>query len=112
LLESYSPELLNRFDGIVLFSPLNPEEVEQITYLQLQYLKDRLRDKGIKVEFTDAVIKHVAQNAFDPMLGARPIRRYIQDFVESFVAKLLLSKKAQRGTELKVDIKDGELVIT
>jgi ATP-dependent Clp protease ATP-binding subunit ClpC len=111
LLKIYPPELLNRFDAIVLFSPLSPLEVEKIAWLQLEQLRDKLESKGIKISFTDQVIKDIAKNAFDPLLGARPVRRYIQDHVEGFIAKILLSKQAPRGTELTVDIKDGKLVL-
>ncbi len=107
----FPPELLNRFDGIILFSPLSAEEVEQITFLQLQYLTAKLKDKGVKIEFSPAVIKDISQKAFDPLLGARPIRRYIQDHVEGFIAKLLLAKKFERGTTAMVDMENGELIL-
>jgi len=111
LTQTYPPELLNRFDAIVIFNPLTPEEVEQVTWLQLEGLRQQLLGKGIKIRFTDDVVKHIATNAFDVSLGARPIRRYIQDHVESFIAKLILSKLTKRGTELTVGLEDGKLVL-
>ncbi|HVY67655.1 MAG TPA: AAA family ATPase, partial [Patescibacteria group bacterium] len=107
----FPPELLNRFDGIVLFTPLSQPEVKQIALLQLQHLASQLKDKGIKIGFTENVVSDIAAKAFDPLLGARPIRRYIQDHLESFVAKMILSKKLSRGSEITIDIKDGELAI-
>jgi len=104
----FPPELLNRFDAVVVFSTLNQDEVEQVSLLQLQTLQHDLLQKGIKATFTLNVVRDVAQNAFDPSLGARPIRRYIQDHLEGFVAKLLLQKKLKRGSVVTIDFVDGE----
>ena len=65
----------------------------------------------MKASFSDAVIADIAQNAFDPTLGARPIRRYIQDHVEGFIAKLLLSKSLERGSNILIDFENGQLVV-
>jgi len=111
LVKYYPPELLNRFDGVIIFSPLNPDEVEAIAHLQLQSLVQKVLSKGIKLTLSDSVIKDIAQNAYDASLGARPIRRYIQDHLESFVAKLLLQKTLQRGSEVKIDLVDGKFII-
>lgn len=107
----FPPELINRFDGVVVFSPLSQTEIEQVSVLQLQTLKNELFKKGIKVDFTLNVIRDVAKNAYDPQYGARPIRRYVQDHLESFVAKLLLAKKLKRGSEITIDIADGQYFI-
>ncbi len=111
LTTKYPPELLNRFDGVILFSPLNQQEVQRIAYLQLQYLRQQMHDKGVKIEFSQSVLADIASNAFDPTLGARPIRRYIQDHVEGFLAKLLLSRRLTRGTSAVIDLVDGKLVM-
>lgn len=111
LTQNFSPELLNRFDGIILFSPLSRDEVRQVTLLQLEYLKIKLKEKGIRLDFTDSVINDIAINAYDPSLGARPIRRYIQDHVEGLIAKLLLSRQLPRGSTITIDFKDGKLQI-
>lgn len=107
----FPPELLNRFDSIILFSPLSPEEVKRIAFLQLQGLKQKLLAKGIKADFSDTVISDIAKNAFDPLLGARPIRRYVQDHLENFIAKLLLGKSLPRGSNVLIDLENGQLVI-
>ena len=104
----FPPELLNRFDAVVVFSPLSQDEVEQVSLLQLQALQHDLLQKGVKATFTLNVARDVAKNAFDPSLGARPIRRYIQDHLESFVAKLLLQKKLKRGSIVTIDFVDNE----
>lgn len=111
LIKYYRPEFLNRFDGVILFTPLRPEEVQQITKLQLAGLAKQLLDKKIKIQFTDAAVLKIATDAFDPLLGGRPIRRYIQDHVESVIAKLLLSHQLDRGGEITLDVNEvGEFV--
>lgn len=107
LINYYRPEFLNRFDSVILFRPLEPEEVEQITRLQLAHVTKQLLEKKIKLAFSDAAIKKVAHDAFDPLLGGRPIRRYIQDHVESVIAKLLLSKQLDRGGEVTMDVDEA-----
>ncbi len=111
LVNIFPPELLNRFDGIILFSPLSPEEVKRVTFLQLQSLRQKLLEKGIKADFSENVIADIAKNAFDPSLGARPIRRYIQDHLEGFIAKLILSKQFARGSNVVIDIENGAFTI-
>lgn len=112
LMKILAPELLNRFDGVIVFEPLTPEEVKQVTQLQLGYLSQQLLEKGMKIRFSEAVASDVAKNAYDPTLGARPVRRYIQDHVEGFIAKLILQKELTRGSEATVDLRDGQLVLS
>lgn len=111
LARMFPPELLNRFDGIILFSPLSQDEVMQIAILQLEQLKQRLLKKGIKCDFSENVVREIAKKAYDPLLGARPIRRYIQDHIEGFIAKLILAKKLSRGSDVTLDFQDGQLVL-
>ena len=111
LLKHYPPELLNRFDGVILFTPLSHDEVEKITALQMSGLAKTLLEKGFKVTFGPVLIADVAVKAYDPLLGARPIRRYIQDHVESVIAKLILGKQMVRGAEVTVDLVDGQVVV-
>lgn len=112
LIHYYRPEFLNRFDGVILFRPLEHSEVESITRLQLQAVSAQLLAKGIKLQFSDAVVTEIATKAFDPLLGGRPIRRFIQDHVESVLAKLMLSKQLERGAENTLDINEaGEYVV-
>ncbi len=107
----YRPEFLNRFDSVILFRPLEIAEVEQITRLQLAQVTKRLLEKKIKLAFSDTAIHKVAVEAFDPLLGGRPVRRYIQDHVESVIAKLLLSKQLDRGGSVTIDVNEtGEFV--
>ncbi len=112
LLKIFPPELLNRFDSAIVFSPLTPSDVAQIVGLQLKILQKKLTGKGITLAFSNNVVEHIAKNAFDPSMGGRPVRRYIQDHIESFIAELLLSKKIGRGFKGLVDIKNNELIIS
>lgn len=112
LVKYYRPEFLNRFDAIILFKPLEPEEVEQITRLQLSALAAQLLEKKVKLGFSEALVSKVAAEAFDPLLGGRPIRRYIQDHVESVIAKLLLAKQLSPGAEVTLDVSEqGEFTV-
>jgi ATP-dependent Clp protease ATP-binding subunit ClpB len=112
LLKQFPPELLNRFDGVILFSPLEPNQVEQITRLQLDHLVNQVKDtKGIFISYTDAVVGEVAVKAFDPLLGARPIRRYLQDHVESVIATAILSQQASKGAKLILDFDGQQFVL-
>jgi ATP-dependent Clp protease ATP-binding subunit ClpB len=111
LLNYFAPELINRFDGVILFTPLSPKEVEQIAGLQIKSLVKSLLDKGFKVTFGPALIKDIAEKAYDPLLGARPIRRYIQDHVEGVIAKLILAQQLKRGSSATVDLENGEIVV-
>lgn len=111
LINYYRPEFLNRFDAVILFRPLEIAEVEQITRLQLAHVSKQLLEKKIKLAFSDAAVHKIAVEAFDPLLGGRPVRRYIQDHVESLIAKLLLSKQLDRGGSVTVDVNEaGEFV--
>ncbi len=111
LINYYRPEFLNRFDAVILFRPLEIAEVEQITRLQLAHVSKQLLEKKIKLAFSDAAVHKIAVEAFDPLLGGRPVRRYIQDHVESLIAKLLLSKQLDRGGSVTIDVNEnGEFV--
>lgn len=107
----YRPEFLNRFDGVILFKPLIPDEIVQVTRLQLGAVTKQLLEKKIKLGFSDVAVQKIATEAFDPLLGGRPIRRYIQDHVESVIAKLLLSKQLERGGDVTIDVNEaGEFI--
>lgn len=107
----FKPELLNRFDGVIVFTPLLANEIEQITLLQLGLLKAQLYEKGIKIDFGKNLVKDISKKAFDPLLGGRPVRRYLQDHLEGFIARKILGKELVRGSSAMIDIKDGELFI-
>jgi len=106
----FKPELLNRFDGIVVFKPLEMSQVEQIARIFIGQLAARLEEKGIELVVSEEAIKDLATAGFDPTLGARPLRRVIQDRVEDKLAKLFLEKRVDRRD--KIIIKDNlEIVV-
>lgn len=92
----FKPELLNRFDGVIVFKPLNFDEVVQITKLLLKKLETNLEKRGIHFKATDKVIEELARSGFDPIYGARPLQRAIQENVDNALANYLLTGKLTR----------------
>jgi ATP-dependent Clp protease ATP-binding subunit ClpB len=108
--EAFRPELLNRIDEIVEFEPLTREQIGAIVELQLARLRDRLAERGLSLELTDAAKEHLADAGWDPTYGARPLKRAIQRLVENPLALRLLEGDFTEGDTVRVDVKDGELV--
>ena len=100
LLEYFKPEFLNRFDKIVLFRTLTIENMFQITKLFLEMVKEKLAEKGVDLEVEEEAVKELAAAGFDPLYGARPLQRVIQDKVENIVARLFLEDKIKRRDKL------------
>lgn len=97
LLTVFKPELVNRFDEIVLFKPLSQDQITSIVNLRLKDLQENLKKQGYLVEFDQNVINNLAQKGYDPVLGARPLRRLIQDTVESELSKMILQNQLHKG---------------
>ncbi|MBW1998177.1 MAG: ATP-dependent chaperone ClpB [Deltaproteobacteria bacterium] len=112
LRQNFRPEFLNRVDDIVMFKPLTLEEVEQIVELLTRDLTRRLEDRRIRVEITEEARKFIAKKGYDPVFGARPLRRYIQRELETRIGRALIQGDVLEGATVKVDAKDGELVVT
>jgi ATP-dependent Clp protease ATP-binding subunit ClpB len=108
--EVFRPEFLNRIDEIVEFEPLTREQIGEIVELQLVRLRDRLAERGLSLELTDAAKEHLAEAGWDPTYGARPLKRAIQRLVENPLALRLLEGEFDEGTTVRVDLKDDELV--
>ncbi len=104
----FRPEFLNRFDGVIIFKPLSKDEIEQITWLMLSRITRQLEEKGIDFEATDAAVKELAAAGFDPIFGARPLRRVIQERVEDGIARLLLEARLTRRDKIIYDV-GGEI---
>ncbi len=102
----FRPEFLNRFDEVVSFHPLTKEQIVQVAQLMLKSLAKRMLEKEITVEFTDAAVNKLAEAGFDPVYGARPMRRAIQDKVENLLANKLLSGEIARGAKVSIDAED------
>ncbi|MFD8566744.1 ATP-dependent chaperone ClpB [Streptomyces sp. NPDC059639] len=108
----FRPEFLNRVDDIVLFKPLGERQIERIVELQFDELRRRLAERRITVELTDAARELIAHQGYDPVYGARPLRRYISHEVETLVGRALLRGDVQDGATVRVDAEQGELVVT
>ncbi|MFH8498628.1 ATP-dependent chaperone ClpB [Streptomyces coeruleorubidus] len=108
----FRPEFLNRVDDIVLFKPLGERQIERIVELQFDELRRRLAERRITVELTEAARELIAHQGYDPVYGARPLRRYISHEVETLVGRALLRGDVQDGAKVRVDAEHGELVVT
>ncbi|GHD07762.1 chaperone protein ClpB [Streptomyces violarus] len=108
----FRPEFLNRVDDIVLFKPLGERQIEQIVELQFDELRRRLAERRITVELTEAARELIAHQGYDPVYGARPLRRYISHEVETLVGRALLRGDVQDGAKVRVDAEHAELVVT
>ena len=108
----FRPEFLNRVDETVVFHALEREQLVAIVDIQLERLRCRLADKRIELELTDEAKRFVAEAGYDPVYGARPIKRTIQKSVETEIARKLLAGEIQEGTKLTVDARDGALRFT
>lgn len=104
LIKNFKPELINRFDGVVIFKPLKREELDQIVTIKLEGLKELMREQGYDIEFTPSLINMLSQQGFDPLLGARPLRRLMQDGLEANLSKLILKEELKKGEKFIVDI--------
>ena len=107
----FRPEFLNRLDEIIMFKPLTKENIGGIVDLMVRELSDRLADQELSLELTDAARTQVIENGYDPVYGARPLKRYLQNYVETLAAKKILSGDVHAGDTLVLDVKDGEFVI-
>ncbi len=110
LRSNFRPEFLNRLDEIIMFKPLNKDNIKNIMSILVNDLNTRLLDKELMVKLTDKASEYIADNAYDPMYGARPLKRYLQKTVETLVAKLILADEVTKGGEITIDLEDGELV--
>lgn len=106
----FRPEFLNRIDETVLFKPLLENELKQIVDLQLDHLRKRLEDRKMTIEITDKAKSFIAHAAYDPVYGARPLRRYLQTNLETAMAKEIISGKLKEGDIIKIDVNENGLV--
>jgi ATP-dependent Clp protease ATP-binding subunit ClpB len=111
LRRSFRPEFLNRLDEIVFYKPLTRENVTHIIDLLMDSLNRRLADKQLSVTLTPAAKEHIIEAAYDPVYGARPLRRYLQHTVETLIGRRIVAGQAEPGQALTVDAEDGELTV-
>ena len=110
LRRQFRPEFLNRLDEIICFKPLTKTELNGIIDILTQSLKKRLADKTLGLEITDAAKQLIIEHGFDPVFGARPLKRYLQASVETLIAKTILSGEMEAGHVITIDVENGELV--
>ena len=108
----FRPEFLNRLDDIVLFKPLMLDEIERIVSLMVDELRQRLADRQLHLTLTEAARRHIAEEGFDPVYGARPLRRMIQHQLETRIGRSLLSGDVHDGATITVDLHDGDLAVS
>src|SRR5574340_1200821 len=107
----FTPEFRNRLDAIVSFSPLSKEVILRVVDKFLMQLEEQLHEKKVDVDFTDALKDYLADHGFDPLMGARPMARLIQDTIRAALADELLFGKLANGGQVTVDVKDGKVVL-
>ena len=105
----FRPEFLNRLDEIIMFRPLTKENITGIVDLLVKDVNKRLADRDLHIELTKDAKKHIVEGGYDPMYGARPLKRYLQKYVETLAAKLILEGNVRSGDTIIIDEKDGEL---
>ena len=110
--QHFRPEFLNRVDDIVLFKPLQMEDIERIVDLLTEELRQRLSERDIKLELSDTARQFVARKGFDPVYGARPLRRFLQRELETRIGRALVGGTAFAGTTIKVNAHDEELIVS
>lgn len=108
----FRPEFLNRVDDIVMFKPLTLGETQQIVVKLVNGLRLRLAERGIGLTLSDKAVRFIAEEGFDSVYGARPLKRFIQRSLETRVARALIAGEAEEGSVLTVDEADGELTVT
>lgn len=105
----FRPEFLNRLDEIIMFKPLTKDNIGNIVNLLVKGLNKRLADRELNIELTDDAKDKIIEEGYDPVFGARPIRRYLQKHVETLSAKLILSGNVDEGDTIRISVKNGEL---
>lgn len=111
LRSSFRPEFLNRLDEIIMFKPLSKNDIRGIIDLLLQDINKRIADREISLQISEEALSYITEAAYDPVYGARPLKRFLQKNVETLLAKKILSDEVSVGELLILDVREGELVI-
>ncbi len=107
--QHFRPEFINRVDDVVVFHPLAKEQIKSIADIQVDYLRQRLAERDISLQLSDAALSYLAEAGFDPVYGARPLKRAIQRYIENPLAQQILKGEFGEGDIIEVDFKDGEM---
>ncbi len=110
--QHFRPEFINRVDDVVVFHPLQKDQIRAIADIQLLHLRKRLAERDLALELSDAALDHLAEAGFDPVYGARPLKRVIQHEIENQLAQDILAGKFLAGQVIKIDVQDEELVFS
>jgi len=108
----FRPEFLNRLDEIIMFKPLTKDNIGNIITLMMTDLNSRLKDRELSVELSDAATSFIVEHGYDPVYGARPLKRFLQKHVETLSAKLILADEVQMGNVIYIDVVDEKLIAT
>lgn len=106
----FRPEFLNRVDEIVVFHSLTKNELEKVVQIQIERLKERLKDKRIELEVTESAKKHLADVGYNPVYGARPLKRAIQNEIETPLSRLIVRGDVMDSSKVVADFRDGAIV--
>ena len=106
----FRPEFLNRLDEIILFKPLTKDNIGNIVDLLVKDLNRRLASQELSLELTDAAKLRVIEDGYDPVYGARPLKRYLQKYVETLAAKRILAGDVRAGDTIVLDVANGEFI--
>ncbi|NPA50784.1 MAG: AAA domain-containing protein [Epsilonproteobacteria bacterium] len=107
----FRPEFINRLDDVVIFNPLGKEQIKQIVDILFRNVKNKLQERDIDIELTDSAKEVIAEAGFDPVFGARPLKRAIAEIVEDRLAEMILEGKVKEGDKVIFDAKNGEIVV-
>ena len=111
LKRSFRPEFLNRLDEIILFKPLTRENIDKIVEILLSRLKARLAQENLTLDITPRAVGYISDNGYDPMFGARPLKRFIQSHAETLLAKYIVGKDPKAGSRLVLDADESGLTL-
>jgi ATP-dependent Clp protease ATP-binding subunit ClpB len=109
LRDHFKPEFINRVDDIVVFHPLSAAQIRGIVAIQLRYLQARLAERDMRLELADAALDKLAEAGFDPVYGARPLKRAIQQQIENPLAQEILCGRFGPGSVIRASVADGQL---
>jgi ATP-dependent Clp protease ATP-binding subunit ClpC len=107
----FSPEFLNRIDDTIMFNTLNEEDVKKITRIELDKLIKRLNEIKYKIKYDESLVEYISKIGFDPLFGARPLKRAIQDKVEDFISEEVLVGKVKENLNYTLKVSDEKVVI-
>ena len=110
--QTIRPEFLNRIDEVIMFTPLQKNEIVDIVRLQVKSLQKMLANNSITIEVTDKAVEWIAQEGYDPQFGARPVKRVIQRNLLNDLSKQILAEKITKDNQIVIDVKDDHIVFT